>query len=951
MTDRWQRVESLCHAALARPAGERATFLTEACGDDEALRAEVESLLAGAEGSPSFLETPIAGRVPPPSLVGRQLGAYRIEAAIGAGGMGEVYRATDTRLRREVAVKILPAAFAADPQRRSRFEREARAVAALTHPHICTIHDVGHEQGIEFLVMELVAGESLAARLTKGPLPLEEALARAIEIADALEKAHGQGIIHRDLKPANVMLARTSQSRTTQAKLLDFGLARIMPAGIATGQSVPTVTSPMTEAGAMLGTLQYMAPEQIEGGPADARTDIFAFGALLYEMLTGRRAFEGASTAALMAAILREDPPPVHPPEVGRIVRRCLAKDPLRRYQAARDLLNDLEEVHEWLERGRLEAADAHPTRKEGQSGRRLAAWLTIGLAVSALAIAAYVGWPRATSSGILPVQRFQLQPPPGVAILPTSTQSVLAVSPDGQWVAFRGAGGPQNETALYVRSLAGLEAQQIAAKGTAPFFSPDSRWLGFFAENSMYKVPVHGGRSERICQVPNITSVRGASWGDDGTIVFSLDRALWRVSSAGGTEPVKLTNPDTTTRHYWPHVLPGGAAAVFTLNQGSKDEWRRIGAVSLATGEIRAYSELTGTAPRYVESGYLVYSRSGILYGVPFEPSRLQPSGDPVKLMDNVDTFDGSGSVAFDVSATGALVYMPEATRFPQSDLVWLDRQGNATPVGDERRRYVGAALDPAGKRLAAALATELEEMDLWLYEIDRGTWTQLTNGMQVTGELAWSPDGHWIFFPSFKSGEGDLFRVAPTTGRVEPLVADKNSWEHPGSVSSDGTLFFWKAAVSQSDLMTLKLEPRGTPKAFTNSPGFSEGQPRVSPDGRWVAYQSNESGSDQIHVRPFPGPGDALRVSPAGGSTALWSRDGRELFYRRGSEVWVVNIAPGNTFSHGSPRMLFRVEFFERSNSQLVPATIADRFLAIRREPPHRQLVYIPNWVEASK
>jgi serine/threonine protein kinase len=523
-TDRWRRLESLCHAALARPANERSAFLADACGDDESLREEAESLIEGGDATASFLERPVGGVASATSLIGRQLGAYRIDAAIGAGGMGEVYRAKDARLGRDVALKILPLAWAEDAQRRSRFEREARAVAALNHPNICTIHDVGHDQGIAFLVMELVDGESLATRLAKGPLPLDGALARAIEIANALDAAHRQGIVHRDLKPGNVMLARTGSgtSHAEQAKLLDFGLARILPSDVVAAVPAPADT-PMTEAGAVLGTLQYMAPEQIEGLPADARTDIFAFGALFYEMLTGQRAFAGTSTPALIAAIVRAEAPSVSPRELGRIVHRCLAKDPIRRYQSARDLINDLEEAKQSLDSGRLETGDARPARAGRRLSRISRAWLAAAILVT-IAVGGYLERrglaARPTGRG----ERFQLQPS-DVEILPTDVGSVLAVSPDGQWVAFRGAGSETNEAALYLRFIRDLEPKQIAPAGTVPFFSPDSRWLGFFAGNAMYKVPVGGGQAQRICQVPNIPSQRGASWGDDGTIVFSSDK------------------------------------------------------------------------------------------------------------------------------------------------------------------------------------------------------------------------------------------------------------------------------------------------------------------------------------------------------------------------------------------------------------------------------------------
>jgi serine/threonine-protein kinase len=940
----------LCHAALARPAGARAAFLAEACGDDTSLRAEVESLVAGAGSSASFLETPLTGVASPPSLVGCQLGAYRLEAAIGAGGMGDVYRAKDTRLGRDVAVKILPAAFAADPQRRTRFEREARAIAALNHPNICTVHDVGHDQGIDFLVMELVEGESLAARLKRGPLPLDEALARAIEILDALDKAHRHGIIHRDLKPGNVMLARTGsgQSRATQAKLLDFGLARIVPPGVA--GAVPTDTTPRTETGAVLGTLQYMAPEQIEGRSADARTDIFAFGALLYEMVIGRRAFEGSSTAALMAAILREVPPPVHPSEVGRVVRRCLAKDPLRRYQSARDLLNDLEEVRDSVQSGALLSAHPPSIPVAFRVRSRAAAWFIIGVGVG-IGSAVYIGWNRGSAAPAVS-GRFQLQPPAGVSLLGPQPWSVLAMSPDGRWVAFRGFETKTNEPALYLRDTGELAAKKIAPEGLAPFFSPDSRWLGFFAGNGMHKVSLEGGQPQRIGDLPETLTafaVRGASWGDDGTIIFTMNGSLWRASSDGGAVR-QFTHPASPTRHHWPHVLPGSATALFALKEGSSDRWSHLGIVSLKTGEIRTLPALSGTAPRYLPGGHLLYSSFGALHAVPFDRSRLEVTGEPVKVLDDVQTLPLSGSVAYDVSASGSLVYIP-ADLFPIGDLLWLDRQGRVTPIVRQPGSYIAAALDPRGRRLATAVADDLGEADLWIYDLEGGGETRLTTGMRVWSHLAWSPDGKWIFFTSFRSGNAEVFRVPSAGGgSADQLTFDVKYWEYPTSVSPDGkTLLFWRTEPRRCDLMRLNLEPPGTPTLLkSSSEQFCESNPQISPTGFWVAYESNASGSPQIHVRGFPGPGPDVKVSTRGGSNPIWSRDGGELFYQLGSEIWVVTVEPGETFRSRAPRMMFKADFPQGSTSYLASGPVADRFLAVRREPLDLQLIYVPNWLE---
>ena len=877
-------------------------------------------------------------------LAGRTLGAYRLAARIGAGGMGDVYRAQDTRLGRDVAVKILPPAWTADPARRARFEREARAIATLNHPNICTIHDVGHVDGIDFLVMELVDGEVLAARLAKGPLPLHEAIARAIEIADALDKAHGHGIVHRDLKPDNVMLARTG-SGAAHVKILDFGIAR-MPTPRVSGQA-DADHAPLTAAGVLLGTPPYMAPEQIEGRAADARTDIFAFGLLFYEMVTGRRAFAGASTAAVIAEILRGHVPAVHPREVDRIIRRCLAKEPLRRYQSARDLVNDLEEI-------RHDPASRAATPATGRW--RAAAWIAAAL-LATTAAAGYTAWVLRPAPAPVAIDRLQLEPPAGIEIQPSGAASVLAISPDAQWVAFRGINRRENESALYLRSKSEIVAKKVSAAAVAPFFSHDSRWLGYFAQNTIFKLPLDGGRAVQICRVPNITSVRGASWGDDDTIVFSMDRALWRVP-AGGGEPAQITARSGNTRHYWPWVLPGSNAALFSINDGVSDRWRQSAVVSLKTGEIQSLPELSGSAPKYLSSGHVVYSRFGALHAAPFDAARREVTGRAVKVLDDINSFGGSGAAGFDVSASGSLVYItgPASERIPEGELVALDRRGNVVRLPAERRRYIGAALDAARTRLVVAVGDDFGEGDLSIYEMDRGRWTNLTTGMQTAGELAWSPDGEWIFFTSFKSGEGKLFRIPSRGGTAEQLTFDLDSWDYPTSVSTDGrTLVYSKALAGFGRLMTLQVQPRGTPQPVSASDAkYLEFSPMLSPDGRWVAYDSDRSGSRQIHVRALTGTGESIRVSTAGGRDPRWSHDGRELVYQRGRDVWAVAIEPGDPFRHQTPRLLFNTDFLGDFDSRLVAGVGTDRLIAIRRLPPateHRTLVYVPNWIEEVK
>jgi Tol biopolymer transport system component len=575
---------------------------------------------------------------------------------------------------------------------------------------------------------------------------------------------------------------------------------------------------------------------------------------------------------------------------------------------------------------------------------------------IVAIGVVGYVRWNRPSVAATVRVERFQLQPPAGVEIVPSGPGSVLAISPDGQWVAFRGVSRAQNEAGLYLRSIRELDAKKLTMEGVVPFFSADSRWLGFFAENGIFKIPVDGGRPVQVCRLPNTTSVRGASWGDRENIVFSMDRALWRVASAGG-EPVQLTHPTGNSRHYWPWILPGSGAGLLTINVGDSDRWRQLGVVSLKTGDVRMFSELSGTAPRYVSSGHLVYSRFGELHAAPFDLTRLEVTGKAVKVLDNVNPFGGSGAAAFDVSATGSLVYItgPSSERIPEGELVWLDRRGNIVPLPEQPKRYLGAALDAEGKRLVVSIGENTSEGDLSLYEIDRGAWTRLTTGMQTAYALAWSPDGKWIFFTSFKSGEGKLFRI-PSQGGTPEQLTFLDSWDYPSSVTPDGaSVVYTKTMPAYAGLMTLRLDPRGSPQALTVSHADSqELSAMVSPDGRWVAYYSDQSGSRQVHVVPLMGNGESIRVSSAGGTNPRWSRDGRELLYERGPEIWTATVEPGDTFRYGAPRMLLNTGFLGQLGSHIVRGVGTDRFVAIRRRettPPSRMIAYVPNWLEELK
>jgi serine/threonine protein kinase/Tol biopolymer transport system component len=864
--------------------------------------------------------------------------------------MGEVYRARDPRLGRTVAIKVLPAEFSADEKLRLRFEREARAISSLNHPHICSVYDIGHQDGRDYLVMEYIEGETLSQRLARGPLPTEQLLRYGIEIAESLEKAHRQGIIHRDLKPSNIMITKSG------AKLLDFGLAKSRHGSIwdqakSKVSQLPTAERPLTAEGTLVGTLEYMAPEQLEGKEADARTDIFALGGVLYRMVTGKRPFEGDSDASLIAAILEREPRPITalqplaPAALDRVVRSCLTKDPDERIQTAHDVLLELRWVAEGVSHPSLE------TRPISERKSRLLPWLALAVVTVAVS-AGLITW-RRTTGGNEPFrpQRFELQPPEGVRVAESGAASTLAISPDGAWVAFRGVSDEPNRTGLYLRSTRELGARLVPGSVFSPFFSADSKWLGFFGDGFLQKVPVSGGEPRRICQV---RQPRGASWGDDGMILFSTGEGLLRVSAEGG-QPETLTKPPPGERHYWPHFLPGSKHALFVVHSGASDSWRKVAVLSLEDRKIRMLA--TGTSPRYVD-GQLVYSHLGTLHSSRFDPEKLKLSGEPRAILDDVYFYTGSGFTGFDVSRSGSLVYVPGAERLRDAELVWVDREGRISPAIDERRNYGAATISPDGKQFAVVIRTTLEDSDLWIYETERRQWRRLTNGKWVTTPEppVWSSDNRWIVFSSFESGHGKLFRIAADGSKAPERLTSGVEWDYPGGISArDNVLVFMRQVqAAQWDLLTLSLDGSGTPQPFLATPVL-EAWPAFSPNGRWVAYESDETGTREIHVRPYPGPGQKVTISSAGGELPLWSRNGRELFYQRGKEIWAAAVSAGGVFTAGQPKRLFTADFLQSGRWQNSVDVASDgKFLMVRHPPelrPQRRLVYVPNWTAELK
>ncbi len=852
-------------------------------------------------------------------ILGTQIGPYRIVAPLGVGGMGEVYRATDSRLGRDVAIKILPKELSASLERKQRFEREAKTISSLNHPNICTLYDIGSQDGLDYLVMECLDGETLADRLERGPLPLEQALKYGVEIASALDRAHRNGLVHRDLKPGNVMLT------TTGAKLLDFGLAK--PVGPLSGLTLTvaapaSVHSPVTQEGVIVGTFQYMSPEQIDSKDLDARSDIFSFGAVLYEMLTGRHAFPGKSQLSVISAILEKDPEPISnlkpmtPATLDHAVRRCLAKDPEERWQTARDLALELK----WIAGEPSQVSAAIPA----QNGRRQR-WVG-GLAVAfgllalalVLSLALMVRAPK-------PAQTVRLLSDIGAdAKLYAGYGTSSVLSPDKTRVAFVASSSDEKQR-LYIRSLDQLQATALAGTEDAesPFFSPDSQWLGFFANGKLKKIAVQGGAVVTLCDAP---SGRGGTWGEDGTIVFAPDirTPLFKVPSAGGT-PVRVTTlmeaaGEATQR--WPQYLPGGKAVLFTSDtHGGDYEDADIAVYSTATGERKKLLS-GGYFGRYLPTGHLVYMHEDTVFAVPFDVQRLQVTGSPAPILEGVSATTGSASVQISFSDNGTLVYVPGHGGFPLVAIYWMDRQGKFTPIREKPDNYYEPAFSPDGKRVALQINS-----DIWVDDLARDTLTRLTfDGNNRTP--VWTPDGQRITYSHFEKagsvGAADLYWTnADGTGTPFRLTESRNR-KFPSSWHPNGKLLVYDQSAPDGKLSAFALTVEGDERTgwktgenkLLMSSSFLESRWSFSPDGRWLAYMSNESGNWEVYVRAFPGAGGKWQISIAGGLNPKWSRGSKELFYSTPDNK--IMVAPytvsGQSFNPGQPQLWSSGQFTER-------------------------------------
>ena len=884
-------------------------------------------------------------------MIGQTLSHYKIIEKLGQGGMGEVYLAEDSRLDRKVALKILPQHLSEKAELRERFEREARAVSSLNHPHICTLYDIGEQDGIHYLVMEHLVGETLEARLAKGALPLKQTLEYAIQIADALDKAHRQGVVHRDLKPGNIMLVKSG------AKLLDFGLAKLQAADTPTNLSaLPTEQANLTAEGTILGTLQYMAPEQLEAKEADSRTDIFAFGAVVYEMATGKKAFEGQSQASLIAAIMGQDPRPISdlqpmtPQLLDWVVKRCLAKEPDERWQTAADLMAGFRMSVE----GSSQAGIATLTDAQNRNRERLAWGLVAALLVGIITLFTLGTLSPLPSPETPPVSRLVMTLSPNQELQGLNRPS-FALSTDGAYLVYvADTGGRVRQ--LYLRSIDSLESRPIAGTegAVSPFFSPDSQWVGFFAAGELKKVSISGGAPVTICAAPSLFG--GASWGPDDTIIYApVSRlGLLRVPAAGGT-PQVLTTLDSTKEeisHRWPHVLPGGKAVLFNVAGGPNwDQWPIV-IQSLETGERRVVVD-AGTHARYIPTGHLVYARAGTLMAVPFDLERLEVTGAAVPILEGV-RMTLEGTVEYGFSGLGSLVYIPGPVGEPQHRLVWVDRKGVEEALAAPLRNYYNPRLSPDGQRITTHI--QGESNDVWVYDITGQTLTRMT--FEGNNQFPiWTPDGKRVTFRATRGGTRNIWwKPVDGSGTEEQLTSGDYN-QTPQSWSPDGQILFYLDSdpVTSDDLWVLPLEGERQARSILRTP-FVERDAQISPDGQWLAYTSDESGRQEIYVRPFPGPGGKRQISTDGGGGAAWARNGRELFYfGRSSQMMAVEIQTQPTFSAGKPQLLF--ETFAPLSSANRPFDVThngQRFLMTKvseQELPATQLTVVLNWFEELK
>jgi eukaryotic-like serine/threonine-protein kinase len=884
---------------------------------------------------------------------GARLGPYQIVGPIGSGGMGEVYKATDTRLSRTVAIKVLPTHFAADPEMKQRFAREAQTIAGLNHPNICILHDIGEQDGAHFLVMEYVEGETLADRIAHGPMPLGEVLRIAGEVADALEKAHRQGIVHRDLKPANIMLARATRtgsaaaakiitapvelpakpasdpaaasvaplsnsgrlsssapsmrSSSSHTKLLDFGLAKWVAPGGGSTIAAQSTRMDVTTQGAIIGTLQYMAPEQVEGKEADSRTDIFAFGAVLYEMLTGKRAFEGKSQAGLIGAIMKAEPRPIShiapdtPAVLEHMIARCLVKDPEERWQDAHSIKLKLQ----WIGRHRDSVQAGAPKR----TWRDTAVWATLAVLLAGVTVPAYLHWRGGAGPGAIQFRH----------TISGLSEADIALSPDGKTFAFVAKPDSSGPSSLYVRPIGGLVAVKLAGTDNAsqPFWSPDSRFIAYVSGGQLKKVSASGGATQDLSAAPDFY---GGAWSENqgGTIVFGTAKGLFRVSAEGGLAIAVSELGEGEAGHFWPSFLPDGRHLVYlawseepgrrAIYAGALDSKDRTRLVQAESNPVFAATPASG--------GRLLFHRQSTLFAQPFDPKALRLTGDPSQVIGEV-SLAANGFGKFSVSQNGALIYFQGLSgastsgraRVTASQFGWIDRAGGRAGAALEPGQYGDVDLSADGKFIAVTRQEAgAAAADIWVFDWAKQVPQKITNDPVDAVDPVWSPDGRRVAFTSFRKGNADIYVTNANGVGAETPLLESGANESVEDWSRDGRfLAFQFGKDAFHDIYALPIENGKPGKPFPVVEGrYQKNEPQFSKDGKWLAYTAdqNEPGTFQVYVVSFPVPDRKLQVSTEGGGQPRWSWDGKRIFYRTpDNRMAYVEMTLGNTLQAGPP------------------------------------------------
>ena len=894
---------------------------------------------------------------------GARLGPYEIQASLGAGGMGVVYQATDTKLGRPVALKIIRAELLANEEVRRRFEREARVLASLNHPRIAAIHSIEESQGTIFLVLEYVPGPTLAERLRRGALPVREALVAGKQIAEALEAAHSKGIIHRDLKPANIKV-----SEDGQLKVLDFGLAKSVERTRTTvaAESAATVSAEVTQSVTVLGTPAYMSPEQVCGKELDSRTDIWSFGCVLYEALTGKQVFRGETVTEVLAAVIEREPdwrvlPSDTPPAVSILLRRCLRKDANSRLRDIGDARIELEDA--------LTGSPPATSKPVGMT-RRTALSALAGAAAGAVATGV-VAITRYRGPVLRHLTQFSIPLPEGI-VAEASFNRRVGISPDGTHVAYSvsvvGQGTNVAANKFYLRSLSDLEPKLIPAAGGTPFFSPDGHWIGFFGPGSppgtmqLRKIGMDAGAPVTLC---SIGPFAGGTWADDDTIYFvgAMPGGVMRVPAAGG-QPKEVAKIDFTNgerMHKFPCALPGGKAVLFTVSSADTetfDEARIVG-LNVETGQ-RATLVEGGTHPLHSPSGHLVYARGGNLLAVRFDAKRLKVTGQPFTVLEGLLMSVNSGVANYDISGSGDLVYVPGMADKGARMLAWVDRNGKAEPLPLPPRSYLHPRLSPDMRQLAIEI--EGPNHDFYIYDFARGVLSKITTD-GVSHWPVWSPDGTQLVYRSGLMMRWRMWRVPADRSRPAEQLPGTGISQNAESWSPDGHAIAYTAVTPElgSHIMVESLEGGHESRSFADVKAPA-GSPKFSPDGRWLAYCSNESGKAQVYVQAFPGPGAKIQVSNDGGTDPVWKRTGGELYFRNGDDMMAVSVSTVPTFTAGRPQRLWEGRYSHGMSASCGPpgATSSNydvtadghRFLMIKDEAPDtavsKQIVVVLGWAD---